>query len=48
MSIDKRLTEDEVVAELASGMTIAIGGWASRRKPMSVVRAIRRSELTDL
>jgi glutaconate CoA-transferase, subunit A len=45
---DKRMTEDEVVAELRSGMTIGIGGWGSRRKPMSIVRAILRSELTDL
>jgi len=45
---DKRMTEDEVVGELRSGMTIGIGGWASRRKPMSLVRAILRSDLTDL
>lgn len=45
---DKRLTEDEAVAELRSGMTIGIGGWGSRRKPMSVVRSILRSDLTDL
>jgi glutaconate CoA-transferase subunit A len=45
---DKLLTEDDVVAELVSGMTIAIGGWGSRRKPMSLVRAIARSDLTDL
>ncbi|NDH85426.1 MAG: hypothetical protein EBY65_11285, partial [Acidimicrobiia bacterium] len=45
---DKRMTEDEVVAELESGMTIGIGGWGSRRKPMSLVRAILRSDLTDL
>jgi len=45
---DKRLTEDEVVAELRSGMTIGIGGWGSRRKPMSLVRAIARSALRDL
>lgn len=45
---DKRLTEAEVVAQLRSGMTIAIGGWGSRRKPMSIVRAILRSDLTDL
>lgn len=45
---DKQLTEDEVVAELRSGMTIGIGGWGSRRKPMSMVRAILRSDLTDL
>jgi glutaconate CoA-transferase, subunit A len=45
---DKRMTEDAVVARLRSGMTIGIGGWGSRRKPMSLVRAIVRSDLTDL
>jgi glutaconate CoA-transferase subunit A len=45
---DKRMSEDEVVAELRSGMTIGIGGWGSRRKPMSLVRAIARSDLRDL
>jgi glutaconate CoA-transferase subunit A len=45
---DKRMTEDDVVAELRSGMTIGIGGWGSRRKPMSLVRAILRSDLKDL
>src|SRR4030095_2328148 len=45
---DKRMTEDEVVAELHDGMTIGIGGWGSRRKPMSLVRAILRSDLKDL
>jgi glutaconate CoA-transferase subunit A len=45
---DKRLTEDEAVATLADGMTVGIGGWASRRKPMSMVRALLRSPLKDL
>jgi glutaconate CoA-transferase subunit A len=45
---DKRMTHDEVIAELRDGMTIGIGGWASRRKPMSLVRAILRSPLKDL
>lgn len=45
---DKRLTEDAVVAQLSDGMTIGIGGWAARRKPMSLVRAILRTELKDL
>jgi len=45
---DKRMTEADVVAELRSGMTIGIGGWGSRRKPMSLVRAILRSDLRDL
>jgi glutaconate CoA-transferase, subunit A len=42
------LTPDEVVAELRDGMTIGIGGWGSRRKPMALVRAILRSSLRDL
>jgi glutaconate CoA-transferase, subunit A len=46
--VDKRITEDEIVGELADGMTIGIGGWGSRRKPMSVVRSIARSSLSDL
>src|SRR4051812_49076651 len=45
---DKRMTEAEVVAELRDGMTIGIGGWGSRRKPMSLVRAILRSPVRDL
>ena len=45
---DKRMTEEDVVAELRDGMTIGIGGWGSRRKPMAIVRAILRSDLKDL
>ena len=45
---DKRLTADDVVAELRSGMTIGIGGWAALRKPMAVLRALLRSDLDDL
>src|SRR5262249_17212612 len=46
--LDKRLTPDAIVGQLADGMTIAIGGWATRRKPMALVRAIARSSLRDL
>jgi glutaconate CoA-transferase subunit A len=46
--LDKRMSPDAIVAELADGMTIAIGGWATRRKPMALVRAIARSSLKDL
>jgi glutaconate CoA-transferase subunit A len=45
---DKVMSIDEVVGSLESGMTIGIGGWGSRRKPMALVRAICRSSLTDL
>lgn len=37
-----------MVAELRDGMTIGIGGWGSRRKPMALVRAILRSPLKNL
>ena len=42
------MTAEEVVAQLSDGMTIGIGGWGSRRKPMALVRAILRSPLRDL
>jgi len=45
---DKRMTADEVVSTLSDGMTIGVGGWGSRRKPMALVRAILRSPLRDL
>ncbi len=38
----------DVVASLADGMTIGIGGWGPRRKPMALVREILRSDLKDL
>ena len=45
---DKRFSLDELVGELDSGMTIGIGGWGSRRKPMAAVRALLRSDIADL
>ncbi|MGW7430721.1 CoA transferase subunit A [Streptomyces sp. NPDC054861] len=45
---DKTMTPEEVVGRLRSGMTLGIGGWGSRRKPMALVRALLRSEITDL
>jgi glutaconate CoA-transferase subunit A len=46
--MDKRMTPDEVVGRLRSGMTIGIGGWGSRRKPMALVKAIVQSDVKDL
>ena len=45
---DKRTTVDEAVAGIDSGMTIGIGGWGSRRKPMAFIRALLRTAVTDL
>jgi glutaconate CoA-transferase subunit A len=42
------MTADEVAAQLRDGMTVGIGGWGSRRKPMALVRAILRSDVRDL
>jgi len=42
------MTIDEVVATLEDGITLGIGGWGPRRKPMALVRAILRSDLKDL
>lgn len=42
------MTAAQVVAQLEDGMTIGIGGWGPRRKPMALVREILRSGLRDL
>ncbi len=46
--VDKSMTIAEAVGQIRDGMTIGIGGWGSRRKPMALVRAIARSGLRDL
>lgn len=46
--MDKQMTAQQVVGELESGMTIGIGGWGPRRKPMALIREILRSDLKDL
>jgi glutaconate CoA-transferase subunit A len=45
---DKRVTIDDITAEVHDGMTVGIGGWGSRRKPMALVRALARSSVKDL
>ena len=44
----KVMTTGEVVGRIEDGMTVGIGGWGSRRKPMALVREILRSDLKDL
>ncbi|WP_308036635.1 CoA-transferase [Actinoplanes sp. DH11] len=39
---------DEAVAGVRDGMTVGIGGWGSRRKPMALVRALVRAGRRDL
>ncbi|GAA2005383.1 CoA transferase subunit A [Nocardiopsis rhodophaea] len=44
----KVTSPEHIAASLSDGMTIGIGGWGSRRKPMALVRAICRTPLRDL
>lgn len=46
--MNKIMQAADVVASLRNGMTIGIGGWGPRRKPMGLVREILRSDLKDL
>jgi glutaconate CoA-transferase subunit A len=46
--MNKVKTAKQVVSQLQDGMTIGIGGWGPRRKPMALIREIVRSNLKDL
>src|SRR6478735_10980241 len=46
--LDKTLSASEVIGALTDGMTLGIGGWGPRRKPMALVREVLRSPLRDL
>ncbi len=48
MALNKEMTAAEVVATLSNGMTLGVGGWGPRRKPMALIREILRSDLHDL
>lgn len=46
--MNKIMDLPSVVAQLRDGMTIGVGGWGPRRKPMALIREILRSDLRDL
>lgn len=46
--MNKVISARDAVAQLRDGMTIGIGGWGPRRKPMALVRELLRSPLRDL
>ncbi len=45
---NKQMSIDDIVGRIKDGMTVGIGGWGSRRKPMALVRALCRSDVKDL
>ena len=46
--MNKCVSAAEAVSAIESGMTIGIGGWGPRRKPMGLVRELLRSDVCDL
>ena len=46
--MNKCVSAAEAVYAIESGMTIGIGGWGHRRKPMGLVRELLRSDVRDL
>ena len=46
--MDKQMNAAQIVSQLEDGMTLGIGGWGPRRKPMALIREILRSDLKDL
>jgi acyl CoA:acetate/3-ketoacid CoA transferase alpha subunit len=46
--MSKLLSAAAAVVQIKDGMTIGIGGWGPRRKPMALVRELLRSDVKDL
>ena len=46
--MDKIVSAKDAIAQISDGMTVGIGGWGPRRKPMALIREIIRSDLKDL
>jgi len=46
--LDKRMSVTDIVDQLEDGITIGIGGWGARQKPMALIREIVKSNLKDL
>ncbi len=46
--MNKIISAQALISQLESGMTLGIGGWGPRRKPMALIREILRSDLKDL
>lgn len=46
--IDKTCSIGDIAAAVDSGMTLGLGGWGGRRKPMAVIRELLQSDVRDL
>ncbi len=46
--MSKLISPTDIISQVSDGMTIGIGGWGPRRKPMALVRELLRSPVKDL
>jgi len=46
--LDKRLSPQDVIAQIHDGDTVIVGGWGGGRRPMAFIREIARSDLKSL
>lgn len=46
--MNKVLSAHNAIAQIQNGMTVGIGGWGPRRKPMALIRELLRSDVKDL
>ena len=46
--MNKVQSAQEAISQIKDGMTVGIGGWGPRRKPMALVRELLRSDVKDL
>ena len=46
--MNKVQSAQEAVSQIKDGMTVGIGGWGPRRKPMALIRELLRSDVKDL
>lgn len=45
---DKTASLADLVSEVKSGMTLGVGGWGARRKPMAFIRELLKTNVGDL
>lgn len=46
--MNKVMSAQQAIGQIESGMTIGVGGWGPRRKPMALIRELLRSDVKDL
>ena len=46
--MNKLTSANAAIGQIKDGMTVGIGGWGPRRKPMALVRELLRSDVSDL